>query len=216
MEALRIPPFRSPRHARRMHPRPPHRRIPVGGPKGSAPAGTAPHRRRHVLVLDDDTAILEITALFLAHSGYLVDTAGDGEQGWEALQSGNYDLLVTDHEMPRLTGLQLVKRLRGAGLVLPVILASGSSELREAWDDRHLALTAVLLKPFPFSDLIAIARRALPPEPEPGEDAVRGRDSKAEDPTQPPAPPRPHAEPAPVTPPPEPRISDPNLNQTNR
>jgi CheY-like chemotaxis protein len=136
-------------------------------------------------VLDDDPAAREITALFLAHSGYLVETAGDGEQGWEALQSGTYDLLVTDHHMPRLTGVQLVKRLRVAGLGLPVILASGSPELREAWDDRQLALTAVLLKPFPFSDLISIARRAAPLEPETVARDVHGGESEPEQPIQP-------------------------------
>jgi YesN/AraC family two-component response regulator len=55
-----------------------------------------------------------------------VDTAEDGEFGWEALQAKNYDLLITDNNMPKVSGLELVKKLRSARMALPVILASGA------------------------------------------------------------------------------------------
>ena len=61
---------------------------------------------------------------------YQVDTAADGEEGWKALHAvshapDSYDLLITDHDMPGLSGLDLVKRLRAVHIALPVILATG-------------------------------------------------------------------------------------------
>ncbi len=150
----------------------PHRTNSVHAPFNGASAPFAPNRSSHVLVVDDDTVTRRITALFLARSGYVVDTAEDGEQGWDALCSAHYALLVTDNDMPHLTGMKLVERLRFAGLALPVIVASGSLELREAQDYPQLALTAVLHKPFSFSDLISAALRAAPISPDAGEGAL--------------------------------------------
>lgn len=150
----------------------PLRETSVHAPSNRASARIAPFRSRHVLVLDDDTATRRITALFLARSGYLVDTAEDGELGWDALCATQYDLLVTDNDMPRLTGIKLVVRLRSTGLTLPVIIASGSVELREAHDYPQLALVAILHKPFSFSDLISAALRAAPIAPDAGEGSV--------------------------------------------
>lgn len=150
----------------------PHRTNSVHAPFNGASACPAPSRSQHVLVLDDDTATRRITALFLARSGYVVDTDEDGERGWDALCSAHYDLLVTDNDMPHLTGMELVERLRFAGLDLPVIIASGSLELREAQDYPQLALAAVLHKPFSFSDLISAALRAAPIAPDAGEGSV--------------------------------------------
>jgi DNA-binding response OmpR family regulator len=99
-------------------------------------------------------------ALLLARVGYEVDTAGDGEQGWAALRLRPYDLLMTDNEMPRLKGLDLVRRLRAAGMTLPVIVVSGSEEARALAEDDSLDLTAVVRKPFRPEELLAqVARR---------------------------------------------------------
>jgi two-component system chemotaxis response regulator CheY len=72
------------------------------------PISTVPKR---ILALDDDADMLCLCALALAGVGYTIDTAADGEQGWEALCATDYDLLLTDNDMPRLTGLELVSRL---------------------------------------------------------------------------------------------------------
>ena len=95
----------------------------------------------------------------LAQAGYTVDTRKDGEEGWTALKLGRYDLLMTDNDMPRLTGLELVKRLRKAGIALPVIVVSGSEEVV---NDDTLRLAAVMRKPFHPDDLIAQVERSCP------------------------------------------------------
>jgi CheY-like chemotaxis protein len=154
----------------------PFRETSIQAPFPSAFARFGPNRARHVLVLDDDTATRRLTALILARAGYSVDAAEDGELGWDALCAEHYNLLVTDHDMPRLKGLQLIERLRAVGLTLPVIIASGSIELGEVENYPFLALSAVLHKPFLFADLISAARRAAPIAPDAGEGTVHYRE----------------------------------------
>ena len=139
-----------------------------------------PGRTKRVLVVDDDMMSRRFVALMLAHAGYAIDTAEDGEQGWDALRSTHYDLLVTDNDMPHLTGLQLVERLRAGGSTLPIIIASGSVDLREANNYPWLELAAILHKPFSFSDLISAALRAAPIAPDAGEGMVHGRETERE------------------------------------
>lgn len=70
----------------------------------------APIQRRtnpsnRILFVDDSIAVREATAKVLIYSGYHVDVAEDGEAGWEALHAASYDLLITDHNMPKLSGV---------------------------------------------------------------------------------------------------------------
>jgi DNA-binding response OmpR family regulator len=76
-------------------------------------------------VADDDSDICQLSVRVLVRSGYHVDAAEDGAAAWEALQLKAFNLLITDHDMPRLTGVELVKKLRSARMALPVILVTG-------------------------------------------------------------------------------------------
>ena len=55
---------------------------------------------QRILVVEDDVAIRQLNALVLVRSGYQVDAAEDGAAGWEALHAKNFNLLITDHNMP--------------------------------------------------------------------------------------------------------------------
>src|ERR1035441_6822218 len=99
--------------------------LPVAEPAGATvQCQTSPPCR--ILVVDDEPDIRRLNAEVLKSSGYEVDTAEDGKAGWQALQAvthapDSYDLLITDHNMPELSGLALVKKLRAARMALPVI-----------------------------------------------------------------------------------------------
>ena len=68
---------------------------------------------------------------------------------------------ATDNEMPRLTGLQLVKRLRSAGRMMPVIFVSGSLDAEEFLRDDWLRVVATLKKPFPPGDLVETVKQVF-------------------------------------------------------
>jgi two-component system sensor histidine kinase and response regulator WspE len=136
-------------------------------PFSSVPASAGAHAQgaavlpRRVLVVDDDVAILQLSQHALVKSGYDVNAVVDGAAGWAALRSDHYDLLITDHNMPKISGVELVAKVRSAGMPLPVILATGTlpKELLQRHPD--LGLAATLLKPFTIDELLGVVRETL-------------------------------------------------------
>jgi DNA-binding response OmpR family regulator len=122
-----------------------------------------------LLLVDDESAITSNLAPFLTRCGFDVAVAGDGEEALLQMHSFAPDLIVLDVLMPRLDGREVLRRLRGAGNWLPVILLTqvGSSTERamaieEGADD-------YLNKPFDPYELVArirsVLRRARPGSP---------------------------------------------------
>ena len=77
-----------------------------------------------ILVVDDDSDLRLLYSEALARPGYHVDVAEDGAAGWKALQVKNYNLLITEHSLPKLTGVELVKKLRSARMAVPVVMTA--------------------------------------------------------------------------------------------
>jgi chemosensory pili system protein ChpA (sensor histidine kinase/response regulator) len=79
-----------------------------------------------ILLADDSRTVRESVSRMLSAAGHIVDVAVDGQQAWQMLQEVRYDLLITDVEMPRLGGLDLVARVRGSGAhaAIPVLVIS--------------------------------------------------------------------------------------------
>jgi DNA-binding response OmpR family regulator len=120
---------------------------------------TLPQR---ILVVDDDKDICQLCSDILINSGYRVDMAENGEAGWQKLHGtrhdpDSYQLLITDNNMPRLSGIELIKKLRLAHMALPVILASGTAPLDNEW----LRLATILHKPFSVDQLVDTVREVL-------------------------------------------------------
>jgi DNA-binding response OmpR family regulator len=113
--------------------------------------------RRRILVVDDDDDIRRFNAEALTGSGYHVDTAVDGAEGWEALAGSCYDLMITDNNMPKLSGIELIKKLKAARIAVPVILASGVEHTEVA----ELHLAATLSKPFTLDELLGTVKKVL-------------------------------------------------------
>jgi len=130
------------------------------------------YRGRRILLVDDDEDTRYLHCMMLSRAGYTVDTAADGEEAWKMLLSSSYDLLLSDHNMPRLCGLDLVGRMRGAGMTLPIIINSGCLGLGEASNHPRLNLAAVLHKPFKFTEVLDAVKLIVPLPPDPEEEAV--------------------------------------------
>lgn len=90
------------------------------------PAAGGPARRKRVLVADDSITVREVERQLLRHKGYDVTVAVDGADAWNQVRAGRFDLLVTDVDMPRMNGLQLVKNVRADDKLkdLPVVIVS--------------------------------------------------------------------------------------------
>jgi len=127
----------------------------------STPTPGTTHRPHRILVVDDDPGIRQIGTELLMRLGYQVDAAEDHNAGWKALQTYTYDLLITDLDMPRLSGLKLVKMLRDAQLALPVILTSGIMTPRELNRNPWFHLSGALLKPVSPEQLLQSVQAVL-------------------------------------------------------
>jgi DNA-binding response OmpR family regulator len=122
------------------------------------PMAASPHC---ILIVEDDPDIRRLNAEGLTNSGYRVDAATDGAFAWEALQRKNYDLLITDNDMPRVSGVELVKKVREAHMPLPVIMVSGSVPAAGAREGGSPGVNATLAKPHAIIDLLKIVERIL-------------------------------------------------------
>lgn len=112
-----------------------------------------------ILLCDDEVHILRAAEFKLARAGLNVRCAIDGAEAWEAIQSDPPDLLITDLQMPRLNGLQLIEKIRRQpGLeTLPIIVLTAkgfelsTEQLAEKW-----GVLAVMGKPFSPRELLRL------------------------------------------------------------
>lgn len=129
--------------------------IGAGSPAGLPGAVATPGPSTlHLLVIDDDPGILGMLASALLGEGYRVTCAEDGERGWEELCGSSFDGMITDHAMPRLSGLDLLRRVRAGPSRLPVILISGAMPRDDADFERLLSPGVAIDKPFDLRELL--------------------------------------------------------------
>jgi two-component system sensor histidine kinase and response regulator WspE len=104
-------------------------------------AGQLPARPgKRVLVVDDSLTVRELQRKLLAGRGYTAEVAVDGMDGWNAVQSGNYDLVITDVDMPRVDGIELVTLIKRDPRFAPLPVVIVSYKDRE--EDRLRGLEA--------------------------------------------------------------------------
>lgn len=145
-----------------------------------SPKEGIPFQSRKVLVADDDEGVLSLITRALSAAGCDVSAVADGLQAWEALLHRSYDLVVTDNEMPHMTGLELIRRIREVGLAVPVVIASGS-RLGETFDDPSDSVTLILPKPFCMFQLLGAVQNALQSSTSPHQGASEPSYSHFED-----------------------------------
>ena len=127
----------------------------------SSPVQFQQESNHRILVVEDDGDIRRLNTEVLMHHGYDVDAAEDGAAAWAALQQEAYDLLITDHDMPRVTGVELLKKLHGARMDMPVIMATGAFPESEFTRYPWLQPAATLLKPYTLDELLNTVREVL-------------------------------------------------------
>lgn len=122
-----------------------------------------PSVQPRVLVVDDDQSVRVFVCDMLKSLGYETDDAEGGVQGLALLERLQYDVVITDLQMPNMSGWDVVKAVRGRQLTMPMIMISGS-----ATDDdlRHAQTVGVplLQKPFSVSEFGRVVREVLTSE----------------------------------------------------
>jgi len=117
------------------------RQLDEGSLRGAAAGSERSTAKRHrVLVVEDSLTVREVERQMLTRAGYDVDVAVDGLDGWNALQRSTYDLVLSDVDMPRMNGLDLVRRIRAESRLahLPIVMVS----YKDREEDRRAGLEA--------------------------------------------------------------------------
>ncbi len=119
---------------------------------------------RRILVVDDDTAILDLLRLLLESEGYAVTTAASLDQARAAIAVGRPDLVLCDVRLPDAAPFALLDQLATdpATDTLPVLVCSGAArEIEQVTERLAQAHRAVVLKPFDIDDLLGTVARLL-------------------------------------------------------
>ena len=113
-----------------------------------------------VLVVDDESSILDTLRILLRKDGYEVATAQGGKAGLEQIRSGNHSIVLTDVRMPQVSGLDILKAAKEQDPETPVILMTAQASLQTAIQAVNEGAFYYIQKPFSNDELLAILRRA--------------------------------------------------------
>ncbi len=113
-----------------------------------------------VLVIDDESGILDTLRILLKKEGFDVTTAQGGKAGLEAIKAGTHDIVLTDVRMPQVTGLDILTAAREQDPMTPVILMTAQASLQTAIAAVNAGAYYYIQKPFANDELVAILRRA--------------------------------------------------------
>ena len=126
----------------------------------NAPVKAEPRRRLRVLCADDDKHIGDMLKHVPQSAGHYVELAEDGQSALQHITDGKlFDVLVTDHEMPVLTGLRLVERLRALGFPGKIIVHCSELRPKEAAAFNALAVDHIIRKPVRLDDFLSVIQR---------------------------------------------------------
>lgn len=114
-----------------------------------------------ILVVEDERRVAADLAKALEGAGHVIEQTGDGEQAWFLGDTEDYDLAILDLGLPKLDGLQVLKRWRVAGRTMPVLVLTARDSWSEKVEAIDLGADDYLTKPFRMEELLARVRALL-------------------------------------------------------
>ena len=108
---------------------------------------------RHILVIDDESAVAKAIIMMLKFEGHIAEAAASGEAALAMLEQHNYDLIITDYSMPGIKGDQLASLMRESRPNLPIIMVTASAEDFMAGGRPTVNVDVVIGKPFSLNSL---------------------------------------------------------------
>ncbi|SFA88621.1 two-component system, OmpR family, response regulator MprA [Cohnella sp. OV330] len=122
--------------------------------------------RPHILVIDDDDKITSLLRRSLAFEGYEVSTASNGPAGLGIVADKSADLVILDVMMPGIDGWEVCRRLRTAGMNVPVLMLTAKDDVQDRVKGLDLGADDYLVKPFALEELMARVRALMRRRPE--------------------------------------------------
>lgn len=120
--------------------------------------------RAKILVVDDDPHMQQAIGTCLARGNYQLSIVSNGLAALEQLEQDSYDLIITDQQMPQMSGIELLATLEKRGSEVPVIMITAYGTITQAVEAMQLGAADFITKPFSAPDLERIVERVLSPE----------------------------------------------------
>ena len=134
---------------------------------------------KRMLIVDDEDEIRDLLEFDISSSGYITDTAQNGEEGLKKALSGNYDLILLDVMMPKMNGFDVCKNIRLAKIKTPVLLLTAKGTIQDKTQGFEIGADDYLVKPFDIQEVLLRIRALLRrggAEPENNKEILRAGD----------------------------------------
>jgi len=109
----------------------------------------------HILIVEDEVKTAAYLKKGLTEHGFIVDVTHNGEDGLFQAESVKYDLIILDIMLPKLSGLDIVQKLRKNNHLMPILFLTARDEIQDRVKGLELGADDYLVKPFAFSELLA-------------------------------------------------------------
>ena len=116
---------------------------------------------KRLLIVDDDEQIRELLTFDISQSGYIVDSATDGEEGLKKALENNYDLILLDVMMPKMDGFTVCKNIRIAHPNVPVLMLTAKGSIEDKTQGFNCGADDYLSKPFEIQEVLLRIRALL-------------------------------------------------------
>ena len=123
--------------------------------------GIAVPRSKKIMVVDDEVGIRELLFDVLSKEGFAVTLAKDGQDSLQQMRRRRFDLVITDIDMPRVNGIELLRRMKRAGRKEKIIIMSGNTLNQEDIKREILPVITQLDKPFQMDRMLEAVSSAL-------------------------------------------------------
>jgi DNA-binding NtrC family response regulator len=119
------------------------------------------HESNRVLVVDDEPEIRRLNSDLLMDLDFDVDVAEDGLAAWKLLERNEYNLMITDNLMPRMSGVELLKKLHASRRFVPTIMATGTMPDEQVTCQPWFQVVTTLIKPYTLEELLMAVKRSV-------------------------------------------------------
>ena len=108
----------------------------------------------HILIVEDEAGIVQFLQQGLEEEGYQITTASDGLKGFELTQKENFDLILLDWMLPKMTGIELCKAIRLKNSETPILFLTAKDTIQETIEGLKAGANDYIKKPFSFDELV--------------------------------------------------------------
>jgi DNA-binding response OmpR family regulator len=108
----------------------------------------------HILIVEDEVGIVQFLQQGLEEEGYQISSASDGLKGFEIIQRENFDLILLDWMLPKMTGVELCRAIRLKNTSTPIIFLTAKDTVQETIEGLKAGANDYIKKPFSFDELL--------------------------------------------------------------